>query len=637
MGFIRRIKSAVSNVGKSVGNAVKNIGKTIAAVGLAVGVGYMLFSGLGSLGFFGRSFLVNAGLSLLAGLFNRGGSGDGAQQSLQNQGKTQFFRETVAPHSIVYGKTRTSGPLVYVEGTGENNKFLHLVIVFAAHRVEEFESFYLNNDIVTLDGNGFVTDSRWVSGGTKLIRIRSHLGSNNQAADSVLVSESGGKWTSNHRLQGLAYAYVRLEFNADKFADGIPQISAVIKGKRVYNSDSGVTEWTDNPVWCLRDYLTDTQYGLGALEEEIDDAYFLTAATVCDDSINLNGGGSENRYTINGVLSTQQSPKSNIEAIIGTMAGQFWYSEGQFRVNAAKWREPVLTLTEDDLAGPVSIQTRNSRRDIISGVKGVHISAADKYQQVDYPPISSETFVTVDNDVETRFRELPLPLTVTTSMAQRIARYTLYRAREQLSVKLQCGMVAFELQVGDVFRLQFDKLGYTAEAAPKYFEVTEWQLLAEPEGLSIAISATEISEAVFAWNVDEKIFEQNNLSVPVESVPAAPSLSVDDELRAFNENALTVLFATGSTSDPFHFEYEAEFRKSGAAEFSCLGKAIGNRFEAVNVEDNAIYNVRMRSVSQLGRFSPWAEVDHQVIGKLEPPQDVLTFGSNPVGDTIVLS
>ena len=39
---------------------------------------------------------------------------------------------------------------------------------------------------------------------------KTHNGSSDQTADSDLVSESDNKWTTEHRLRGIAYMYVRL-------------------------------------------------------------------------------------------------------------------------------------------------------------------------------------------------------------------------------------------------------------------------------------------------------------------------------------------------------------------------------------------------------------------------------------------
>ena len=159
---------------------------------------------------------------------------------------------SVADHQIVYGKTKVAGVRVFDGTTGEENKYLHRVIAFTGHEIESFEEIYLNDEVVTLDGSGNVTSPSRYDG---FVRIKTHLGADDQLADSDLVSEVT-EWTTNHRLQGISYIYVRYKFNQDVFPNGVPELTAVIKGKKVYDPRTGTTAWSDNPALCIRDYLT---------------------------------------------------------------------------------------------------------------------------------------------------------------------------------------------------------------------------------------------------------------------------------------------------------------------------------------------------------------------------------------------
>jgi len=69
-----------------------------------------------------------------------------------------------------------------------------------------------------------------------LFRIKKHLGSRNQDADPDLVSEVSD-WTNDHRLRGRAYIYVRFTFDEKYKAwpNGIPNIKAIVKGRRVHD------------------------------------------------------------------------------------------------------------------------------------------------------------------------------------------------------------------------------------------------------------------------------------------------------------------------------------------------------------------------------------------------------------------
>jgi hypothetical protein len=66
-------------------------------------------------------------------------------------------KDGISPHDFVYGEVRKGGTVTYYETTGENNKFLHQIIVLAGHEVDAIGDIYINDEVVTLDGSGFVT------------------------------------------------------------------------------------------------------------------------------------------------------------------------------------------------------------------------------------------------------------------------------------------------------------------------------------------------------------------------------------------------------------------------------------------------------------------------------------------------
>ena len=72
-------------------------------------------------------------------------------------------RDATAPVDFVYGQIRKGGTVSYYESTGEKNKFLHQIIVLAGHEVEQIGDIYVNDEIVTLDDDGFVTGDTWDS------------------------------------------------------------------------------------------------------------------------------------------------------------------------------------------------------------------------------------------------------------------------------------------------------------------------------------------------------------------------------------------------------------------------------------------------------------------------------------------
>ena len=541
---------------------------------------------------------------------------------------------SAADHQIIYGQTRVGGVIVFKEVT-DNNKFLHVVYAMAGHICEEVSKIYLNNEELTIDNNNFVTSpAKYVDGSNKFIRVKIHLG-DQTTGDTDLVSEST-KWTSDHKLRNITYIYVRYEFQADAFPNGEPNLTALIKGKKLYNVNTGATAWSDNTALVIRDYLT-SSYGLNIPTVDLDDTAFASAQTVCDTTINLAaslGGGTQSKYTVNGALTTNVNPRAVLEKLVASMAGIMWYSQGKWRVKAGSYTSPVLTLTEDDLRGNLSIQTRQSRRDNFNVVRGKFRGAETNFQNTDYPEIRSSTFLSIDNNEE-NIIDLELPFTNTSSMAQRIAKIALFKNRQQIVVKGMFSIKALRVQVGDIVQLTNSRLGFSA----KTFEVQNWTLTPDVEqGINIDLTLREISSSVFDWDAEETQFETDNTTLlDPFSVPSV-GLTITSELRVINEKVSQVLIITASMStvDASRIDFvEVEFRKASDSDFKVVGTGELGIYEVFDVEDGS-FVVRARAINTLGVKGDYNQTTAAIAGQGVPPADVANFDAIVSGDNVIL-
>lgn len=90
----------------------------------------------------------------------------------------------------------------------------------------------------------------------------------------------------------LAFAHLTVKKD-DIFQGALPNVSAIIKGVKVYDprdtnhsqTDSSTWEWSDNPALCLLDYLTNSEYGCGVSYDRIDIDSFKDLANTCDEVI----------------------------------------------------------------------------------------------------------------------------------------------------------------------------------------------------------------------------------------------------------------------------------------------------------------------------------------------------------------
>ena len=545
-----------------------------------------------------------------------------------------------ADHAVVYGETKVGGPIIYKETT-DNNKYLHILVALAGHEIENVEEVYLNDERLS-----FGTTSNYSPSAVFLqstvkpdkydgkVKVQQFRGSDTQSASSYLTAFSAGLWTSEHRLQGIAYIYVRLEFGREEFPQGEPQISAVIKGKKVYNPNTSSTAWSANAALCLRDYLT-SGYGINADSDEIDDTSFITAMNVCDEDVTLAAGGTEKRYEVNGSFTTGTSPDKIIEALTRSMAGSMWYAQGKFRVKSGAYTTPVYAFDESDLRSNVQIQTRRSRQENFNIVNGKFKGAETNWINTDYPEVrlSASTIADVDGGEEIK-TSLDLPYTSTNTMAQRVAKVLLYRNREQLVVSVSMGLRAMQVQVGDIVKLTNTRAGWTE----KTFEVLAWQFAPTAETmLQINMTLAEVSSAVYDWNADETAFETNNTQLADAFVAPPVGVNVTTEARVINEAVFTVLTVDITSNAPERVDFvEVEYKKSSDTDYTQIGVGELGFFEVVDV-DNTDYDIRARSVNTFGVRGEYELAQNFTVNAfVDPPENVTDFNATVGGGLMSL-
>ena len=596
----------------------------LASAGTAALSGTLMTGALlgGLSGTFLGTFLVNTALGAAMKALSPKPSSAGAAA---NRGYQTTAIGSALDHQIIYGKMRVAGARIYDEATGVNNKYLHRVLAVAGHEIQAFDKIYINDELATLDGNGNVTSPSKYNG---KVRIKLHLGASNQTADASLVSESV-HWTSQHTLNGIAYMYVRLNFDADVFPNGIPEFTTVIKGKKVYDPRTSTTVWSDNPALCLRDYLT-SSYGISEETDNIDDDLVIAAANVSDQT---NTDAGTTRYTCNGAFTTNSTPYDMINALLTSMDGSLWYAQGKWRMKPAYWTAPVLDLNEDDLRSNISVSTRHSRRDNFNTVKGTFRGEESNWQTTDYPQVTSAAFVTADNGQES-VADIDLPFTDNSIEARRIALISLERNRQQLTVNASFGLKTLQVQVGDNVRLTNSRFGWDN----KEFEVVAWNFgLTDGLDLQTQMTLRETAESVYDEVDDGVVYERDNTTLlsPFE----VPSVGLAAEVRTqvIREKLTNIITLNVTSGASERIDYvEAEFKLSSDTDWITLGTGQLGKFEAVDLEDGD-YDFRARAINTFGIKGSWAELDDvNASGLLEPPSDVTSFVAEVNGAVITL-
>lgn len=593
------------------------------AVGLTVGtLAFAAFSGA-------VSFVANMVLTGFMGSSPDAGTQQ-SQPTYQSEARDrlQVVRSAVETRRIIYGQVMVSGPLVYAQSTGASSEFLHLVIPLASHECEEIGDVYLNDEVLgPLDGSGTVTTGRY----TNLVRVKKHLGTTSQAADDDLVAASDGLWTVNHRLRGIAYIYVRLQFDRDAFPLGIPNIKALVKGKKLYDPRTELTIWSDNWALCVRDYLAGS-YGLSCSSAEIDDDSVIASANVCDELIELEAGSpvvTQKRYTANGTVNLADSPRDIMKDLLTAGAGACVYTQGVYRVFAGAYREPNENVIDESwLRGGLEVRPRPPRRELYNAVRGTFSNPDKFWQPTDFPPVTNALYEEQDGDQQI-MRDIELPFTTDVIRAQRIAKIHLEKSRQGISASLECNLKAFAIAVWDTVKVSIDRLGWDE----KVFIVTGWTF---NENGGVDLQLQEEAAEVYDWNFgDATILDpapDTVLPSPFDVEPPG-ALTVTEELYETTGSAgvkARAIVSWIAAPSIFIDDYVVEFRVLGDGDYKPLPLFTATSAVLDDVKPE-VYEFRVKARNSLGVSSDWATKTQAILGLTASPVDVTGFSVIKVG------
>lgn len=547
-------------------------------------------------------------------------------------------RGATDPQEYVYGRVRKGGTITYLEATGPDNQFLHMIICLAGHECDAIEDIYVNDEVVTLDANGFVTSDPWAS----KIRIKTRRGTAYSGPQPDLADESE-QIDATFKGAGICYLYVRLEYDQEVFATGLPLITAVVRGKRVFDPRDGQTRWSANAALCIRDYIIDER-GLG--DPAVDDTAFAAAADDCDDAMQIRGDGkwkeyltsvgrgpTEPRYEINAAFRSNLSIGAVLEQMTQACGGTLYWSGGKWALKAGVFTAPVQTLTADDLRGPIAVETRQSMRDSFNRVTGTFNDESNRWLPGSFPEVSSDLFLAEDAGVDVPV-QLDLACTTSPAAVQRLALQFLRRSREQATVSAEWGLSALGLSVGDVIGLTLPDYGWTA----KRFEVVAWAFGPSSEGdLRVRMTLRETSSTAYAWGGDERNIVRNNTKLPDPRNPGAVSIDLSAELRVVNEQVTGVLMIDANAAGAFVAAVEVDYRVTGTSTWRKLGRGDPGRFEALGISDGR-YDVRARAVGPLGYRGAYTEILGHGVTLFAPlPEDVADLSADVIGGQIALN
>ena len=513
-----------------------------------------------------------------------------------------------APIPVVYGQRKVGGTRILLEVTGTDNEYLNIVLAVSEGEIDSFENIYLN-DVLS-------TDSKF----TGFLDTYTHTGSTTQSADSNLVSDVTG-WTTNHQLKGTSYLYVKLKFDQDVYASGLPTITADVKGTKVYDPRTSTTAWSNNPVLCIRDYLTNTRYGRGIETSLIDDTSFNAAANYCEENVTI-GGVSKDRYTCNGVVNTSNGSMDILKKLLTACRGFLIFSGGKYKLVIDKAETAAFTFSEDNIVGAwnISLGNKNNQFNRIRA----NFFNPDRNWQPDLAIIDSTTLRTSDNGLLLE-KTIDLPFTSDIDRAKMITTINLNQSRQQIMCEFTSTIEGLRTEVGDVVYIKHATTGWDTlnSNSGKLFRVMRITLQNDDE---VRILAMEYDATAYDFGTISATDAAPNTNLPDALTVIAPTaLSTTESLYDTIGSAgvkVRVQLDWTASADIFVREYDVEFKKSADATWKVLTttRAVTARLDDV---DPTLYDFRVRAVNSMGVSSAYTTLSNVTVnGLTTPPVDV---------------
>src|SRR5581483_2470914 len=209
-----------------------------------------------------------------------------------------------------------------------------------------------------------------------------------------LIQNSPNPWTADCSLVGMTAVFLRLHYNDTIFANGLPQISFRVRGKKDIldpRTSPPTVGYTENAALIIADYLANTKWGFKATYgTEIPLPQLIAAANLCDEAVDLAQppGATEPRYTCNGTFQLSMKRGEVLQNLL-TSCGRLTYIGGQFVIWPWAWYGVAKTLDNawllSNLTKPFRWRPSVTISDLYNGVKGTFISPLNNWQSSDFP------------------------------------------------------------------------------------------------------------------------------------------------------------------------------------------------------------------------------------------------------------
>ncbi|MBL8012863.1 MAG: hypothetical protein JNN05_03355, partial [Candidatus Omnitrophica bacterium] len=226
-------------------------------------------------------------------------------------------------------------------------------------------------------------------------------------------------------------------------------------GTLSWDGTTYVNKWSANPIWCLKDLLTNSRYGLGDFISSslIDSALFLEMAKYCEEKVPDGNGGYEKRFRLDVAIDSVTKALDLINQLSATFNAFAFYSAGNVKFYIDKPALPVQVFGMGNIIENSFQQSWKSIRETPNMIEVQYLDSSKDYEQ-ETVAIIDEASLTAGDPI--RKHQIRL-FTTRTSQALRVGRYALKVAKNiDRVISFKAAIDAIACQVGDLIDISHD-------------------------------------------------------------------------------------------------------------------------------------------------------------------------------------
>lgn len=489
-------------------------------------------------------------------------------------------------------------------------------------------------------------------------KIWSQVGTDTEVADARSRVLFPTLITTEHRGRGVAKIIAEFTYNETAFPTGMVQLTAQLRGAKVFDPRTGVTAFTENPALHMRHVYVHPWFGKATVTAD-EEERFKAAANACDTLQDYAVGASvENRKLYRSALVVQYGANASmvLDDLAQAMAGMWDYAGGEIYLRAGVWTNPVITLTDDDVASTqrigdsessdqLSIAPHRPRVDKFNVLNIQIWNQENDYKQMALAPVKGTDLITRDG--EELAQPFVFPAVFYHRQAQHVGGVLMRDARDPLTIEIPFKMRAFPIELFDTIRFISARYGWLTPGKTFIVRRRVWF----PDRGVVKLSMKETAAPIFTVGANflaQGYADNTALPTPWDILP--PVFNAGD---VFSGSAELVFNSDGTILSAVRVRWnainDARVTEGGFVDVSwsyatstsgkwrtVTGDAADGEVTIVGVQDKRAILIRMRTRNAIA-VSDWSpEVLHTVVGKTAAPKRVGVVTATAAGRQLLL-